>query len=221
MIDFEYFLETLGTISKGIPNTFMISILALAVALLIGTVTGIITYQKVPILYQIAQAYISIFRSTPAIAQLFLFYYGVGAVSMIVNRMNPLIAAAFILSMNSGAYISETIRGGLLSVDSGQIEAGKALGLSNRKIMNKIILPQAFPIAIPSLFGNFINIVKGTSITFMIGVPDIMGIARTEGAISFRYLEVYLGVIVVYWLIVNILSTIFNVIIKKMNLSKK
>lgn len=221
MIDFEYFFETIGIIGKGIPNTLMVSLLALIVALFIGVVAGIITYQKVPILHQIAQAYISIFRSTPAIAQLFLFYYGVGAVSMIVNRMNPLVAAGLVLSFNSGAYISETIRGGLLSVDSGQIEAGKALGLSNQTIMRKVILPQAFPIAIPSLFGNFINIVKGTSITFMIGVPDVMGIARTEGAISFRYLEVYLGVIVVYWLVVNILNVIFNLVINKMNLSKK
>lgn len=187
-------------------------------ALIIGIIVGIIRYREVPVLANLSKAYVSIFRSTPAIAQLFLFYYGIGAVSTIVNRMNPLVAAAIVLSFNSGAYISETIRGSLLAVPRGQNEAAKALGLNNRTIMWKIILPQALPIAIPTLFGNFINLIKGSSITFMIGVPDIMGLARTEGAMSFRYLEIYIAVIVVYWLVTNVLTVFFKFLINQFRL---
>lgn len=218
MLSFDYFLEVLSIISKGIPNTLFVSCLALVGALTIGIISGIITYSKVPALHQIAQAYISIFRSTPAVAQLFLFYYGLGMYSDVINKMDPLIAAAIVLSLNSGSYISETIRGALLSVPKGQIEASKALGIKNRTIMFKIVLPQAIPIAIPTLFGNFINLIKGSSVTFMIGVPDIMGLARTEGALSFRYMEIYIGVIVVYWLVVNILTVIFKWLINRFGL---
>lgn len=218
MLSFEYFIEVFTIIRKGIPNTLFVSLIALTGALIIGILVGIIRYQEIPVLNGISKVYVSIFRSTPAIAQLFLFYYGIGTVSYIVNRMNPLIAAAIVLSFNSGAYISETIRGSLLSVNKGQIEAGKALGLNNRKIMWKIVLPQAFPIAIPTLFGNFINLVKGSSVTFMIGVPDIMGLARIEGAMSFRYLEIYFAVIIVYWLLTNVLTVFFNFLIRRFGL---
>lgn len=220
MLSFDYFLKVFEILFKGVPNTLFVSLLALIGALIIGIIVGIISYQKIPVLHQIAKVYVSIFRSTPAIAQIFLFYYGIGAISYIVNRMNPLVAAAIVLALNSGAYISETIRGALLSVESGQIEAGRALGMSNRNIMWKIVLPQAFPIAIPTLFGNFINLVKGSSITFMIGVPDIMGLARTEGALSFRYLEIYIAVMIVYWAITNVLTLFFKFLINKFKLDK-
>lgn len=152
IFDFNYLLEALLIVIKATPTTFIVSGVSMLVSLIIGVLVGVIRYEKVPVLDALAKVYVSIFRSTPNIAQIFLFYYGLGQLSQIVNRMNPLVAAIIVLSMNAGAYISESIRGGLISVPSGQSEAGKALGLSNKQIMRKIILPQAFPIALPSLF---------------------------------------------------------------------
>lgn len=220
MLSFEYFISVLSPIVRSIPETLIVSVSAMIISLFIGMIVGVIAYQKSPFFYPLTQAYVSIFRSTPAIAQIFLFYYGLGAVSNVVNGMNPIVAAIIVLSLNAGAYISESIRGGLLSVETGQKEAGFSLGLSRAKVMKRIVLPQAIPIALPSILNNFIDIVKGTSITFMIGVPDIMGTARTEGAISFRYLEIYLAVMLVYWIIVNVLQKIFKRIEKQVTYAR-
>lgn len=208
MFEFEYFLYSLQIIAKGVPVTLIASIGTIIFAVLIGIIVGIITFLRIKVLYPIAKIYVSIFRSTPNIAQIFLFYYGLGAISMTINRMEPLVAAVIVLSLNAGAYVSETVRGGLEGVSSGQKEAGLALGLSKNQVMTQIILPQGLPAVLPSLFNTFINIVKGTSITFMIGVPDIMGMARTEGARSFQYLEIYAAVMIVYWVIVQLLEII-------------
>lgn len=208
MFDFEYLLYSMGIVLKGVPVTLIVSVGTIILAILIGLIIGIITFTKTKILYPIAKIYVSIFRSTPTIAQIFLFYYGLGAVSMVVNRMDPLVAAIIVLSLNSGAYISETVRGGLEGVSTGQKEAGLALGLSKNQVMRQIVVPQGLPAILPSLFNTFINIVKGTSITFMIGVLDIMGMARTEGARSFQYLEIYAAVMIVYWVIIQVLEII-------------
>ncbi len=220
IIDLAYLIEGFQIVIKAIPVTLWVSICAMVISLAIGIMVSVIRYEKIPILNQIAAAYVSIFRSTPNIAQIFLFYYGIGQISRIVNRMDPLVAAIIVLSFNAGAYISESIRGGLLSVPAGQIEAGRALALPRRIIMRYIILPQAIPIALPGLFNNYVDIIKGTSITFMIGVPDIMGVARTAGSLSFRYLEIYIAVIVIYWLIVNGFQLIFTSIENNMSFER-
>lgn len=220
IFDFKYLIESLLIVIKAVPTTLKVSIVSMCISLVIGTIAGVIRYQKIPILEKIVSVYVSIFRSTPNIAQIFLFYYGIGQFSQIVNQMDPLVAAVIVLSCNAGAYITESIRGGLLSVSEGQIEAGKALALPQSIIMRRIILPQAFPIALPALFNNYVDIIKGTSITFMIGVPDIMGVARTEGSLSFRYLEIYMAVTIVYWFLVNGFQLFFSFIERKIQFER-
>ena len=111
--------------------------------------------------------------------------------------------------------MSESIRGALLSVDEGQKEAAYSLGMTNLQLVVRIIIPQAVRIALPPLFNDVINLIKMTSLAFMIGVPDIMGAAKIEGAKTFRYFEIYAAVMLIYWIIVFVLGIAHKFLEKK------
>ena len=158
----------------------------------------------------------SIMRGTPVVAQLYFFYYGIALYSAFVRNMTPLIAVAVVMSFNMGAFMSESIRGALLSVDEGQKEAAYSLGMTNFQLVTRIVIPQAVRVALPPLFNDIINLIKMTSLAFMLGVPDIMGAAKIEGARTFRYFEIYAAVMLVYWLIIFVLWNLTQIIRKEM-----
>ena len=206
MFKVSYFMEVLPIIASKVNVTFELTIAATIFALLVGVIIAIIGYYKIPVLYQITRVYVSIMRGTPVVAQLYFFYYGVALYSAFVRDMTPLIAVAVVMSMNEGAFMSESIRGALLSVDEGQKEAAYSLGMKNLQLVTRIIIPQAVRVALPPLFNDVINLIKMTSLAFMLGVPDIMGAAKIEGARTFRYFEIYAAVMLVYWLIIFVLG---------------
>jgi putative amino-acid transport system permease protein len=120
--------------------------------------------------------------------------------------MAPLVAVSIVMSLNVGAFMSESIRGAIMSVDEGQKEAAYSLGLTNFQIFRRIVAPQAARVAIPPLFNDMINLIKMSSLSFMCGVPDIMGQAKMEGAQSYRYFEIYAAVMLVYWVVIFLFS---------------
>ena len=126
-----------------------------------------------------------------------------------------LVAVAVVMSFNMGAFMSESIRGALLSVDEGQKEAAYSLGMTNFQLITRIIIPQAVRVALPPLFNDVINLIKMTSLAFMLGVPDIMGAAKIEGAKTFRYFEIYAAVMLIYWVIIFLLGLVHKVLEKK------
>ena len=178
-------------------------------------VVAIIAYYRVPVLYQASRVYVSIMRGTPIVAQLYFFYFGIALYSTIVRDMKPLMAVSVVLSLNVGAFMSESIRGALLSVDEGQKEAAYSLGMTNLQLVTRIIIPQAVRVALPPLFNDVINLIKMTSLAFMLGVPDIMGAAKIEGAKTFRYFEIYAAVMLVYWVVIFILGLLHKWLEKK------
>ena len=109
---------------------------------------------------KLAYVYISIMRGTPIVAQLYFFYFGVAIYSSVVRDMSPMTAVAIVISLNVGAFMAESIRAALLSVDEGQKEAAYSLGMSNMQLVTRIIIPQAMRVAIPPLFNDVINIIK-------------------------------------------------------------
>lgn len=208
-------MEVLPTIASKVNVTFELTIAATVFALLVGVVIAIIGYYKIPVLSQLTRIYVSVMRGTPVVAQLYFFYYGVALYSNIVKNMTPLVAVAVVMSLNMGAFMSESIRGALLSVDEGQKEAAYSLGMTNLQLIIRIIIPQAVRIALPPLFNDVINLIKMTSLAFMIGVPDIMGAAKIEGARTFRYFEIYAAVMLIYWIIVFVLGIVHKFLEKK------
>ena len=178
MFKVSYFLEVLPIIASKVNITFELTIAATIFALIVGVIIAIIGYYKIPVLYQLTRVYVSIMRGTPVVAQLYFFYYGIALYSAFVRNMTPLIAVAVVMSFNMGAFMSESIRGALLSND-------------------------------------VINLIKMTSLAFMLGVPDIMGAAKIEGARTFRYFEIYAAVMLVYWLIIFVLGILHKLLEKK------
>ena len=199
MFKVSYFMEVLPIIASKVNVTFELTIAATVFALLVGVTIAIIGYYKIPVLYQITRVYVSLMRGTPVVAQLYFFYYGVALYSAFVRDMTPLIAVAVVMSMNEGAFMSESIRGALMSVDEGQVEACYSLNMTKWQALISVVIPQAFVVALPSLGNNFISLLKETSLVFNIAVVDIMAQARIVGARSYRYFEVYIAVSLIYW----------------------
>jgi putative amino-acid transport system permease protein len=212
---FDYFLEVLPVIVRKLPITLEITLFSTIFALLIGTIVAVIAYYKVKILYPITRAYVSIMRGTPIVAQLYFFYFGLAVYSAFIRDMRPLMAVSIVMSFNVGAFMSESIRGALLSVDEGQKEAAYSLGMSGFQLITRIVIPQAVRVALPPLFNDVITLIKSTSLAFMVGVPDIMGAAKIEGAISFRFFEIYAAVMLVYWVVITFFGVLHKLLENK------
>lgn len=215
MFKVSYFLEIFPVIARKVNVTFELTLVATFFALIVGIVVAVIRYYNIRGLSQLTKVYVSIMRGTPVVAQLYFFYYGVALYSAFVRDMTPLMAVSVVMSLNIGAFMSESIRGALMSVDEGQKEAAYSLGMTNLQLVVRIIIPQAIRIALPPLFNDVINLIKMTSLAFMLGVPDIMGAAKIEGARTFRYFEIYAVVMILYWVIIFILGLLHKLLEKK------
>lgn len=203
---FDYFLSVFPTMLDYLFITLKLAFFSLLLGLVLGLVLAIISHYKMKILYPISKVYVSFFRSTPFIAQLFLFYYGLAQYFEIIRDMEPKTALVLALGINASAYMAETIRGAISSVDSGQYEASLSVGMTNMQAMRRIIIPQAIRVAIPSLSNNFVNLIKSTAVGFTIGVTEMMSMAQIESTNSFRYIEVYVATIIIYWVLISIFS---------------
>lgn len=205
--DFEFMIRIIPIMLKYSTVTIRLSLLAILTGFTISFFIAIIVYAKVPILSKFFKVYISFFRGTPLMAQLFCFYFGILPVfSKLVLKVSSFQAALIILSLASSAYMAESLRAAITSIHRGQMEAAKSIGMTYMQAMFRIILPQAIKVATPTLFSSFINIIKDTSLVFAIGVKEMMATAQLEGASGYRYLEAYVCVLLVYWGITSIMG---------------
>ncbi len=205
--DFQFMFRVIPIMLKYSTVTLKLSFLAILFGITLAFFIAIVVYAKVPILSNIFRIYISFFRGTPLMAQLFCFYFGILPIfSKLVLKVSSFQAALIILSMASSAYMAESLRAAISSIHKGQMEAAKSIGMTYTQSMARIILPQAIKVAIPTLFSSFINIVKDTSLVFAIGVKEMMATAQLEGASGYRYLEAYVCVLFVYWGITYIMG---------------
>ena len=172
----------MGMLFEGLGTTLLISVFAALLGLLLGTLVAIVgiaqdsPIMKLPKL--ICKIYVTIIRGTPMALQLFIMAYTIFAIRGFPKEITAIIA----FGINSGAYVSENIRAGILSVDIGQTEAGRALGLSSKTTMMKIVIPQAIKNVIPAIGNELIALIKETSIVSMIGMYDLTQAAKVIGA---------------------------------------
>jgi len=213
--DFNYLLEVLPNLFYAARYTLYLTLVASFFGLIIGLILAVIGYYEVKILNPLAKIYLFIMRGAPLVALLYFFYYGIASYSTFVSEMEPLNAVSIIISLTAGGFMAESIRGALLSVDEGQKDAAYSLGMTNGQLMRRVIIPQAVRIAVPSLFNNVISITKMTSLSFMLGVVDVMGSARIEGSRTFSYFEIYGGVIIVYFVLIGLLMIVQRYVAKK------
>ena len=189
-------VDTLPLLMEGVELTIYITLLGLAFGFFIGTIAGLGRLSKNKLNRSLAGIYIEIIRGTPMIVQALFLYFGVPLVTGV--RIDPVTAGIITIAVNSGAYIAEIVRGAVQSIDPGQFEAGRSIGLTHHQTMISIIWPQAFRRMIPPLGNQFIISLKDTSLLTVIGVAELTRSGQEIVAVNFRSFEVYLTVAIVY-----------------------
>lgn len=217
--DIDATIEVLTSMVQALPVTLSLSFLVLFLSFLLGAIFALIEYLDIRVLSKLVKVYTSFFRGTPLVAQLFFFYFGLPALFPAFLAINGYIATVIIMSMNSAAYIKEAIRGALFGVDKGQVEAGMSLGYKENQIIQLIVIPQALRIAVPSLANCFIDIIKGSSLAFTVGVIEITAAAKLYSASTLNFFEGYAGLIVMYWIITIIMERLLRLLEFKLNKS--
>ena len=225
LFDFRFFLSTFPELAKVLPVTLKITFIAMLASLAVGLVVALVRIYQVPGLKQIAATYVSFARGTPMLVQIYLAYYGIPLVleclkdkygwSVDVSQVPAIVFIYFAFAFNVGAYLSETIRAAIQAIDKGQMEAALSVGMSSLKGMQRIVLPQALAVALPSFGNTLISLVKDTSLAFMISVVEMMGEAKILGARGLRFFEVYMAVAIVYWVICIIIERLVATAEKK------
>lgn len=213
----DIFFEAFPLLLPFVKVTLFLAITSFTLAFVMSLVLSMIVRYKIPVLSQIANVYISFFRSTPIISQLFFFFFGFTQLIPAFKSMSPTVAIILVLGLNEAAFMAETIRGALSSVDKGQYEASLAVGMTESQAMRRIIIPQAIRVAIPSLGNAFIGMVKGTSLGFTIGVVELMAEAKLLATKNYRIMEAYMAALFIYWVLIVILSQLQKLIEKKLN----
>ena len=205
-LDLDYMLGLVPVILGYVPLTLFMAVAGMVFALILASLLAVERVVKVPVLDWLVIVFISFFRGTPLLVQLFLFYFGLPQVLSFLTNISGVTAAIMGLTLHFSAYMAESIRAAIMGVDRSQWEAAQSIGMTQGQMMWRIILPQAARIAAPTLVNYFIDMIKGTSLAFTLGVTEMMGAAQKEAAGSFLYFEAYLVVAMIYWVIVEALS---------------
>lgn len=216
-LDFTPIVPSIPYIIKGIAVTLEIASVACVLGFLLGVLLSLVKLSGIKPLKWLADFYTSVFRGTPLVLQLIIIYMGIPQMFPEI-KIEPMPAAIIAFSLNSAAYISEIIRGGILAVDKGQSEAAQALGVSYASMMKDIILPQALKNIIPALINEFVSLTKETAIVTVIGALDVMRRAYVVGGATFHYIEPLLIAGVIYYIIVLVLSYFGKLVEKRMRI---
>lgn len=208
----------------GLRNTVIIAVSGLLIGILIGLVIATIRvlpkYKLLPrILDGFCSFYVGLFRGTPMVVQLLVFYYVL--LPIIGVKMSSVVVAIWVFGLNSGAYISEMMRAGILSVDPGQMEGARAVGLSYSAAMIKIVIPQAVKNILPTLGNEFIALIKETSIVSFVGAKDLYLAFQNIGSATYEYMVPYLAMAIIYIVIVCIITLLVKLMERRLRRSER
>ncbi|WP_312640534.1 amino acid ABC transporter permease [Hydrogenoanaerobacterium sp.] len=212
---------------KGAGVTLMLALVGTLIGCIIGLLVGIV--QTIPVsrstnpvfrvLYKIVRAvlaaYVELFRGTPMIVQAMVIYYG--SMAMFQIDMTPMFAGFFIVSINTGAYMAETVRGGIASIDVGQTEGAKSIGMTHFQTMYYVVLPQALRNILPQIGNNLIINIKDTSVLSVISVTELFFTGKSAAGVYYRYFEVFFIICVIYFIMTFASSRILRWMEKKID----
>lgn len=221
LIDKGAYVSVLG----GLKNTMIIAVAGLVIGIVIGTVIATIRvfpkYKMIPrMLDKFCSFYVALFRGTPIVVQLLVFYYVVLPL-LGFNRVDSIVVAIMVFGMNSGAYISEIMRGGILSVDPGQMEGGRSVGLGYGTTMIKIVIPQAVKNILPTLGNEFIALVKETSVVSFVGATDLYKAFRSIGSATYEYMIPYITMALIYIVVVMVITLLIKLMERRLRKSDR
>ena len=210
---------------RGAVVTLLVSMLGTILGTVIGLIVGVIRTIPMPdrgakrvilkIVNGILAFYIAFFRGTPMIVQAMVIYYG-SALAFDI-QMNLMVAAVFVVTINTGAYMSEIVRGGIISIDKGQFEAAHAIGMNHVQTMWNIVLPQVFRNILPALGNEFVINIKDTSVLNVISVTELFFVTKSIAGNNFRYFESFFVACLIYFVMTFTVTTILRYIEKKLD----
>lgn len=214
---FERIPEFIPYFFPAAAMTFKITAAGIAIGLILGLITAFLKISKYRFLSAPASFYVYVIRGTPLLLQLWLFYFGLAR----VLPMEGITAAAFALGLHNGGYIAEIFRGAIISIDKGQMEAARSLGMTYFKAMRRIILPQAFKRSIPPLGNQFIIALKDSSLASTIAVPELLLKSRQLGSSNFLTLEMLTAAAIFYLLFTTVLYIVVGRIEYRLQVSDR
>lgn len=209
--DIGYLIRSFPIILSYVDTTLLITTVGVTAGFCIGCLVALVKTAKLPILDKVSGVYISFFRGTPFLVQLFLAYFGLPELLQKtgysgIREVPQLLYVFIVFALHVGAYSAEILRSAILAVDKGQLEAAYAIGMRTISAYTRIVLPQAFTIAVPALCNIVISTIKETALVFNVGIIDMMRKADLLGANSHRSLELYVDVAIIYILLVAIVN---------------
>ena len=194
--NFDLVVKSFPLLLVGAGVTIKITALSVALGVVIGLFVGIARISRIKLLRVLAAIYVDFFRGTPLLVQIFLVYFALPVITG--QRVDPFVAAIGSCGINSGAYVAEIFRAGIQSIDKGQMEAGRSLGMTWVQTMRYIIVPQAFKRVIPPLGNEFIALLKDSSLVSVIGFEELTRRGQLIIAKTYGSLEIWLSVAVIY-----------------------
>ena len=206
VLNVEYMVGLIPVLLGYLPLTLQLAGTGMVLALILACLFAVVRVLRIPVLNQLTIEFISFFRGTPLLVQLFLFYYGLPQLVSALTVIDGITATIMGLTMHFSAYMAESIRAAIVGVDRSQTEAALSIGMTNGQMMRRIVLPQATRVALPTLMNYFIDMIKATSLAFTLGVTELMGATQKEAAGSFLYFEAFIVAAVIYWIVVEMLS---------------
>jgi L-cystine transport system permease protein len=201
--------ENAAFLLQGARYTLQITLVSMVFGVLIGMVVALARIRGSRPLRWLARFYVSVIRGTPALVQIVIVYYGLADYGI---TLGSLTAAYVALSINVGAYLSETFRGAILSVSKGQMEAAYATGMTTWQAYRRIIFPQAARVAIAPIGNTFIGMLKETSLVSVIAVTELLRSAQLLIAQYYKYMPFYLGIAAMYWVMSTVFSIVLNLV---------
>lgn len=206
----------------GLRNTLIIAVAGLAIGIVIGTLVAAVQVggkrnKVTKVLSVIAQVYTGVFRGTPIIVQLLIFHY----IIFMGLKLDGLLETIIVFGLNSGAYVAEIMRGGILSVDKGQMEAGRALGLSYASTMLRIVFPQALKNVVPTLGNELIALTKDTSVAGYVATMDLTLAFRNIASANYEFIIPYVMLALVYLVIIIIFTVMIRIVERRMRASDR
>ena len=201
---------------KGLQVTVYIFIIAILLGFLIGLIMALFRLSPIKILNWIAKVYVDAIRGTPFIVQLFFIYFGLNSLHLV--SLDNMTAGIITVAINAGAYFAEIIRAGIQSIDKGQTEAARSIGLTSSQTMRYVILPQAFRRMLPTITNQSIISLKDTSLLSVIGIADLTQQGQIQASATFEAFKIWLAVGVIYFIVIYLLSLLANFVERKFEL---
>jgi L-cystine transport system permease protein len=229
--DFPFMIVAFFEILKALPLTLVISIVPLLIGFVIGLAVTAIRLCKVKVIHRIAAFYVSFLRGTPMLLHIFIIYFGL---PMLIDALSakygwkfhsssiPILCFVLIaFSLTAGAYMSEAIRSGILSVNQGQIDAAYSVGMQTSQAMRRIVFPQALAASLPNLCSMFVGFLHASSLAFSVSLMEINGKASVVASTNWKFLEAYAAAALIYWGLTGIAEKLTRMLEKRISLYNK